>query len=312
MQYKKSELEQEIIQVSSYLFARKGVKNTSIRDIAKAVHTTPSNIYNYYENKEAILDQVVKQTAVKLEEFIETRYRYFVEEVNEKHIYEQLEKMVAEDKSIQEILGVNMIILLEKCSGTKYEQYKESMLQIMNDYIEEYYACKEKKFLAQNMNYLFIQTLLEAARNKVKRLEKDIMLEETHDNKSRQALYKIEVDTEKKVVIITLSKGTFKGSTEQMEAYIKEYTRKVSVLDLTDYKLIFDNTKAQSTCQFKDEKKFAQFVKDGDYKKVIHIFNKDQIVMAMRIEKISKELDMTNFEIIIKNTRGNVLDTNKF
>ena len=60
------------------------------------------------------------------------------------------------------------------------------------------------------------------------------------------------------------------------------------------------------------QKKFAQFVKDGDYKKVIHIFNKDQIVMAMRIEKISKELDMTNFEIIIKNTRGNVLDTNKF
>ena len=43
MQYKKTVLEQEIIRVSIDLFVRKGVKNTSVRDIAREVHTAPSN-----------------------------------------------------------------------------------------------------------------------------------------------------------------------------------------------------------------------------------------------------------------------------
>ena len=125
MQYKKTVLEQEIIRVSIDLFVRKGVKNTSVRDIAREVHTAPSNIYNYYESKETILDEIVKETATKLERFIEISYKDFLTKVDEKHIYEQLEKLVNEDEKIQELLDERLIILLEKCNGTKYEKYKE-------------------------------------------------------------------------------------------------------------------------------------------------------------------------------------------
>ena len=71
-------------------------------------------------------------------------------------------------------------------------------------------------------------------------------------------------------------------------------------------------TKSQNICQSRFEKVLAQVVKGGGYKKVVHIFNPDQIVMAMRIEKISKEFNITNTEIVIKNKRKTDYKVHKF
>ena len=312
MQYKKTVLEQEIIRVSIDLFVRKGVKNTSVRDIAREVHTAPSNIYNYYESKETILDEIVKETATKLERFIEISYKDFLTKVDEKHIYEQLEKLVNEDEKIQELLNQRLIILLEKCNGTKYEKYKESMLQIMDDYVQEYFNKTKENILSKNMNYLFIQILLEVAKNRVMGLEKGWDKNRLKDNKHRETQYKIEVDKEKKIIIITLRMGTFKGEEKDIELYLKEYNKKMVGLNLEEYEVIFDNTKSQNICQSRFEKVLAQVVKGGGYKKVVHIFNPDQIVMAMRIEKISKEFNIKNTEIVIKNKRKTDYKVHKF
>ena len=249
------------------------------------------------------MDEIVKETATKLERFIEISYKDFLTKVDEKHIYEQLEKLVNEDEKIQELLNQRLIILLEKCNGTKYEKYKESMLQIMDDYVQEYFNKTKENILSKNMNYLFIQILLEVAKNRVMGLEKGWDKNRLKDNKHRETQYKIEVDKEKKIVIITLRMGTFKGEEKDIELYLKEYNKKMVGLNLEEYEVIFDNTKSQNICQSRFEKVLAQVVKGGGYKKVVHIFNPDQIVMAMRIEKISKEFNITNTEIVIKNKR---------
>ena len=57
---RKSETSQKIVDVAINLFASKGFKGTSIRDIANAADTTVSNIYYYFGNKEGLLFAILK------------------------------------------------------------------------------------------------------------------------------------------------------------------------------------------------------------------------------------------------------------
>lgn len=59
---RKSETSQKIVDVAINLFASKGFKGTSIRDIANAADTTVSNIYYYFGNKEGLLFAILKHS----------------------------------------------------------------------------------------------------------------------------------------------------------------------------------------------------------------------------------------------------------
>lgn len=61
---------EELVEVAVELFARNGFAGTSIRDIADAVGRSVSNVYHYFENKEAlwlaILERSVKALPARL------------------------------------------------------------------------------------------------------------------------------------------------------------------------------------------------------------------------------------------------------
>lgn len=63
---------EELVEVAVELFARHGYAGTSIRDIADAVGRSVSNVYHYFENKEAlwfaILERSIKALPVRLRE----------------------------------------------------------------------------------------------------------------------------------------------------------------------------------------------------------------------------------------------------
>lgn len=60
----------ELLEIAIDLFAEKGYVGTSIRDIAKAIDRSVSNVYHYFENKEelwlAILEYSVQGLPEKL------------------------------------------------------------------------------------------------------------------------------------------------------------------------------------------------------------------------------------------------------
>jgi AcrR family transcriptional regulator len=62
----KSETSQKIVDVAINLFASKGFKGTSIRDIAKTADTTVSNIYYYFGNKEGLLLAILKHSTRRI------------------------------------------------------------------------------------------------------------------------------------------------------------------------------------------------------------------------------------------------------
>jgi TetR/AcrR family transcriptional regulator, cholesterol catabolism regulator len=62
------ETETKVLRAATVLFAEKGFKETSVRDIATATGMTMSNIYYYYGSKEGLLLAVLEQFWKHMEE----------------------------------------------------------------------------------------------------------------------------------------------------------------------------------------------------------------------------------------------------
>jgi AcrR family transcriptional regulator len=60
MQTKKTDVRKVILEVAKVEFLKKGYKNASMRTIAKNTGVGLSNIYNYFKNKDEILEEVLK------------------------------------------------------------------------------------------------------------------------------------------------------------------------------------------------------------------------------------------------------------
>lgn len=54
-----------ILETAAQLFARKGYDNVSLREIAEGVGVKESSLYNHFESKQAILDSLFKEFAVR-------------------------------------------------------------------------------------------------------------------------------------------------------------------------------------------------------------------------------------------------------
>lgn len=62
------ENKEKLIEVASNLFATHGFRGTSIRDIARAMNMSISNIYHYFGNKEGLLLEILKHASALLTE----------------------------------------------------------------------------------------------------------------------------------------------------------------------------------------------------------------------------------------------------
>lgn len=60
----------EIKKISTILFATKGIKNTTIRDIAKSLGIALGGIYYYYKSKEELLCEIINDSIENRKEFL--------------------------------------------------------------------------------------------------------------------------------------------------------------------------------------------------------------------------------------------------
>ena len=66
MQTKKDEIRKTILEAAQKEFLIHGYEGASMRTIAKKANTTLGNIYHYYENKEAILEELMREPVEKV------------------------------------------------------------------------------------------------------------------------------------------------------------------------------------------------------------------------------------------------------
>ncbi len=126
MQIKKTDIRETILEVARKLFLEHGYRKTSMRSIAKESGVTLSNIYNYFKNKNEILEVILQPVLMDLEQML-TRHNdpnyittqwFEVDDVSEiEDFKEHVQFIITYQKEFD--------LLLHNCSGSKYENIKD-------------------------------------------------------------------------------------------------------------------------------------------------------------------------------------------
>ena len=132
MQVLKEEMRKRIHEAALKEFSEKGFKNASVREIAKGAGMTVGNLYRYFDNKEALFYNIISPAYESLMQLAEQSLekvrdgfgRGFFEELSE-HIL----KISREHR-------IELLILFEGSSGSRYERAKEEMIQVVEGFLK--------------------------------------------------------------------------------------------------------------------------------------------------------------------------------
>lgn len=141
MQFAKEEIRHTIIQSAKQEFLRHGFERASIRTIMSNAHTSKSNMYNYFRDKDALFCEIVKPVlsniyqGLELAEFqSETQdmdsYTFEVQKVNIRIVVDFVFENIEEIK-----------LLLFHSGGSSLENFKSELIDSFTDILAEWF-CK--------------------------------------------------------------------------------------------------------------------------------------------------------------------------
>ena len=161
MQVLKDEIRDNILRVAEDLFYEKGFEEATTRGIAALVGISVSNLYLYYENKEALFSAVVDP----FHQYINLRLSKFLERKNpEEDISERICELVM-DFVVKD--HRKFILLADKSRGTKYEDAKMKAVRILQGHIKS--MLSKVIYDKELMSFIFannlISGIIEIARN---------------------------------------------------------------------------------------------------------------------------------------------------
>lgn len=145
MQIKKDDIKKKIKESAKGVFFTTTYSGASMRDVANKCGMTVGNIYRYYENKEILFDDIIKDTydgvmkLVKVTELIKPFIKgkpadsdktLYKSSKFKNYIINQVSKIVAEH-------AVELFILLNNSDGSKYENTKERINHLICETISK-------------------------------------------------------------------------------------------------------------------------------------------------------------------------------
>lgn len=132
MQYLKEEVRNNILQAALEEFKDKGFLNASMRNIAKNAGVALGNVYRYFKNKSDLFNEIV-----------EPAYKCFMqapdipEEECDGNAVFQLEHIVGCIMMTLKKYRTQLLILVDKSNGTKYENTKEELILAAENNLKE-------------------------------------------------------------------------------------------------------------------------------------------------------------------------------
>ncbi len=140
MQIKKIEVRNAILEKGREEFLQKGFKHSSLRKIVKKAGTTIGNFYNYFENKEALFEALVKEEFEKLKFFIKNHNEV------ERPDYLWQTSNVNQWRSVLKEVIINtypqftdsFVLLVEGSKGTKFENTRDKIINLIKDHFIEH------------------------------------------------------------------------------------------------------------------------------------------------------------------------------
>jgi len=169
MQILKDEIRQRIVAEALEVFLEKGYEKASMRDLAKKVGTSVSNIYHYFPNKEELFRFIAEPMAQRvkqvLEEIITHEAQGATELVEEDYVTKALGEVIKGHRR-------EFLVLMDRSGGTSYENAKAEIISAVETHIIQHHIKGSKEarhprggflmhFLATNL----IEALVEIARH---------------------------------------------------------------------------------------------------------------------------------------------------
>lgn len=162
MQYLKGEVRNRIIEEALKEFKELGYKGASIRSIARNSGTSVGNIYKYFHSKEDLYENLIGSVYHRLMDYTNQFRRVELNDKAEYMFYALTEKIV----EIFEENSTELAILLNKSSGSKYENCKDTFIGFITKIVSEkanYQFSLQGKRLKNNfVIYLISYSLVES------------------------------------------------------------------------------------------------------------------------------------------------------
>ena len=175
MQIKKEEVKHAIIEAAFEEFKNFGFEQSSIRRIVKAAGTTIGNFYNYFENKEMLFDNIVRETYMRLMHFAENHND--IEAVDDLWSVQDISKWrAALSKQISTLVPMisdAFIILMEGSKGTKYENTREELAQILAIHFTEHVDQFNPEYASKDFGIVLATQLISSIVDIIKRFTED-------------------------------------------------------------------------------------------------------------------------------------------
>ncbi len=129
MQYKKKIVNDKILEFGRIEYLEKGYKTANISLIASRAGVPVGNLYRYFDGKQGLLDAIVKEPYAN----VISRTEIFVKQIGVSSD-NQNETAVKVGEFLSEIYstyGKDLVILIDKCQKSRYDDFEEKLYQIV-------------------------------------------------------------------------------------------------------------------------------------------------------------------------------------
>lgn len=146
-----TDLRQVILEASRPLFFEKGYKGVHMRMIASGCGVSPGNIYNYFENKDCLFEEILKPA---LHGLAHLNYLHNEDERISDAVFDNVDLcMFNELNALFDHCADELKLLFFHSQGSKYENYREVFIS-NNEVAREYYiAAMKEKYPEMNASF---------------------------------------------------------------------------------------------------------------------------------------------------------------
>lgn len=155
MQYLKEEIRNNIIAAAIKEFTERGYHSASMRVIAADAGAAIGNVYRYFKNKDELFNTIVEPVYIRFTSMVFDLYMP-QESVPEMHL--MTEDITDKIMEFYDEYAVELLILIDKSNGSKYEDIKEELIRLINYRIKSELTpiLKEKGIVIKDDYILYI------------------------------------------------------------------------------------------------------------------------------------------------------------
>ena len=145
MQISKEHIRKNILQTAQSLFYTKGYAKVPMREIASKSHVSLSNIYNYYDSKEKIFQEIVQPAIDDFNRILDEHHGRSGTDIMEMFSDDYLQNLIKEYLSLNKHRD-RLFLLLFRAQGTSLEKFKDDFSDRSTAEVKRYFIRMKQKY----------------------------------------------------------------------------------------------------------------------------------------------------------------------